>query len=314
MDRQPMEPQFQDDKLIARYLLGELSEEEQVQLEERAFSDSDYLERVRAVEKDLIDEYARGELSGSARQSFEQRFLASEPRRRQIEFAKAFDRVIGDEPANDAAVATSSRWYSLVPFWRGQRLAFAFSLAVVVLLVVIGGVWLLKQRAQSQREQAQRQSPPPAAPSVQESATPKLNDEQRVRSEPQPAPSPAKQQDQPLHAVVASLLLMPGTSRGAESHSQLVIAPATKAAQLRVALENGDEYKTYAVELRTSSGRLILNQAGLQAHAGHGGRAVVLTLPANILTTGDYEVTLNGINDQKRAEPLGYCYFSVRKD
>ena len=109
-------------------------------------------------------------------------------------------------------------------------------------------------------------------------------------------------------------MLRPGTSRGAESHSQLVIGPATKAAQLRVALENGDEYKTYAVELRTSSGRLIRNQAGLQAHAGHGGRAVVLTLPANILTTGDYEVTLNGINAQKRAEPLGYCYFSVRKD
>src|SRR6267142_613302 len=167
IERRPMEPQFQDDKLIARYLLGELSEEEQVQLEEHAFSDSDYLERVRAIEKDLIDEYARGELFGSAQQSFEQRFLASEPRRRQIEFARAFTQTIDGSPSsaasNEAARATSSR-HSLVPFWRGQRLAFVFSLAVVALLVVIGGVWLLKQRAQSQREQAQRQSPPRAAP------------------------------------------------------------------------------------------------------------------------------------------------------
>src|SRR5213080_477817 len=118
-----MEPKLDDDKVIARYLLGDLSEAEQAQLEEHAFSDSDYLQQVRAVEKDLIDEYARGELAGPEREAFEQRFLASEPRRRQIEFAKAFDRVIGDEPANDAAVATSSRWYSLVPFWRGQRFA-----------------------------------------------------------------------------------------------------------------------------------------------------------------------------------------------
>jgi hypothetical protein len=310
-----MEPQLQDDKLIARYLLGELSEDEQVQLEERAFSDSDYLERVRAVEKDLIDEYARGELSGSAQQSFEQRFLASEPRRRQIEFAKAFDRVIGDEPANDAALASSSRWYSLVPFWRGQRLAFAFSLAVVVLLVVIGCVWLLKQRAQSLREQAQRRSPQ-ATPSVQQSTTPKLNDEQRATNEPRPVPSPAQPQDtqQPSQPVVASLFLLPGTSRGTENHSQLVITPGTKLAQLRVALEKGDEYETYALELRTSLGTLIRSQAGLLAHPGHGGRAVALTLPANILTTGNYELTLNGINDQKRAEPLGYCYFSVRKE
>jgi anti-sigma factor RsiW len=313
-----MEPQLQDDKLIARYLLGELSEDEQVQLEEHAFSDTDYLERVRAVEKDLIDEYARGELSGSVRQSFEQRFLASEPRRRQIEFARAFTQTIdgspSSAPSNEAAQATSSR-HSLVSFWRGQRLAFGFSLAVVALGVVIGGVWLLKQRAQSQREQAQRRSPQ-ATPSVQQSTTPKFNDEQRVTNEPRPVPSPAQPQDthQPSQPVVASLLLLPGTSRGAESHSQLVITPGTKLAQLRVALEKGDEYQTYALELRTGSGKLIRSQAGLQAHAGHGGRAVLLTLPANILTTGDYELTLNGINDQKRVDPLGYCYFSVRKE
>src|SRR6266550_3787685 len=76
-----MESQSQDDKLITRYLLGELTEDEQTTLEERAFSDRDYFQQVRAVEKDLIDEYARGELSGPARQAFEQRFVASDSRR-----------------------------------------------------------------------------------------------------------------------------------------------------------------------------------------------------------------------------------------
>ena len=40
----------------------------------------------------------------------------------------------------------------------------------------------------------------------------------------------------------------------------------------------------------------------------------MLTLPANLLTTGDYELTLNGIKEQQRAEPLGFYYFSVRKE
>src|SRR6266567_7624181 len=105
-----MEPKFHDDKVIARYLLGGLSEAEQTQLEEQAFSDRDYLQNVRAVEKDLMDEYVRGELSGPEREAFEQRFFASESRRRQIEFASALMQVAGESPArasSDAAAAAT---------------------------------------------------------------------------------------------------------------------------------------------------------------------------------------------------------------
>src|SRR6185295_17850396 len=90
---------FQEDKLIARYLLGELSDDEQIQVEERAFSDHDYLEHIRAVEKDLIDEYARGELTGTELRGFEDRFLASERRRSQITFAKTLQQL----PKEDSA-------------------------------------------------------------------------------------------------------------------------------------------------------------------------------------------------------------------
>src|SRR2546430_16515992 len=106
-----MEPKLDDDKVIARYLLGDLSEAEQAQLEEHAFSDSDYLQQVRAVEKDLIDEYARGELSGPAGEAFERRFFASEHRRRQIVFAKAFSQLAGERHAralSDGAAAAAT--------------------------------------------------------------------------------------------------------------------------------------------------------------------------------------------------------------
>ena len=309
-----MEPKFQDDRVIARYLLGELSEEEQTQLEEHAFSDPDYLQHVRAVEKDLIDEYARGELSGTARPAFERRFLASEHRRRQIEFARAFAKVAAEGSATAssevAPAAITSWWNSFLVFRRGPHLAFRFSLAAIAIVVIAGGVWLLREFNQSRREQAQTQ--PQATPA---NAVAKPTEE-RAQNEPQPAPSqnnrPEGRQIPP--PVVASLLLLPGTSRGAESHPHLTIAPATSTAQLRVVLESGDEYKTYALELRTISGKVVRSLTGLPAHPGHGGRAVVLTLPANLLTTGDYELTLNGINEQQHAEPLGYYYFSVRKE
>jgi anti-sigma-K factor RskA len=313
-----MEPQFYDDKLIASYLLGELSEEEQTRMEERAFSDSDFLEQIRAVEKDLIDEYARGELSGTVRPSFERSFLASEHRRRQIEFAKAFKQVAGQSRATALTeAATPSRRDFWLALWRRPNpAAIGFSLAVVLLLVVIGAVLSIRQsnRRGQERAQSQPSSQPTAA--VQENPQTKTTPEQLVQSGPQPAPSPENPPvaHQAPPSVVASLLLLPGTSRGAASRPQLVVSAATGTAQLRVVLQSGDEYKTYAVELRTTSGRLVRSQNGLQAHAVHGGRAVVVALPASLLATGDYELTLNGVNEQKHVEPLGYYNFSVRRE
>ena len=54
-----------NEKLISQYLLGELPEEQQVEIEDRAFSDKDYLAAITTVENDLIDEYVRGELSAA---------------------------------------------------------------------------------------------------------------------------------------------------------------------------------------------------------------------------------------------------------
>src|SRR5678815_1995557 len=85
-----------NEKLIARYLLGELPEDQQVEIEDRAFSDKDYLASITAVENDLIDEYVRGELSAADRQRFETRFLASTERRKRVEFATALRTVVSE--------------------------------------------------------------------------------------------------------------------------------------------------------------------------------------------------------------------------
>jgi len=57
--------------LIVRYLLGDLSEQEQVDIEDRAFSDAPYLQNILAVEADLIDEYVRGGFHENERRQFE---------------------------------------------------------------------------------------------------------------------------------------------------------------------------------------------------------------------------------------------------
>jgi len=75
--------------LINRYLLGDLPGVEQLEIEERAFRDPEYMRLIEEVEVDLIDEYVRGGLSIRERRQFEARFFGSAERRRKIEFARS---------------------------------------------------------------------------------------------------------------------------------------------------------------------------------------------------------------------------------
>jgi anti-sigma-K factor RskA len=84
------------DALVTRYLLGDLSEEDQAKIEGRAFRDRQYLLEIEAVECDLIDDYVRGALSEGQRRQFEDRFLRSAERRRKLKFAKALETVAGE--------------------------------------------------------------------------------------------------------------------------------------------------------------------------------------------------------------------------
>jgi hypothetical protein len=82
------------ERLLVSYLLGELSEEEQVRVEDRAFTDPSYLAEIEAAEADLVDAYVRGELPPDSLPGFERRFLRSPSRRSKVEFAKALARVV----------------------------------------------------------------------------------------------------------------------------------------------------------------------------------------------------------------------------
>ena len=51
----------------------------------------------------------------------------------------------------------------------------------------------------------------------------------------------------------------------------------------------------------------------LRARSGRGGRFLTLNIPASILNTGEYELTLKGISGKEKVEDLGYYYFDVLK-
>jgi anti-sigma factor RsiW len=92
------------EQITTRYLLGELSESEQMALEERFFTDPQVFNQVLQAESKLVDAYARGRLSNEMRERFEQSYLQHPARRDRVEFARALTTSL--HVAEIAVVAT----------------------------------------------------------------------------------------------------------------------------------------------------------------------------------------------------------------
>jgi anti-sigma-K factor RskA len=96
--------QEDNDNELRQYLLGDFTEEARRRVEQRLMTEPDFLEELLAGEEELIDEYVVGELSGDEQQKFEQHFLCTAERRRQLSVARALRRYVS-ESADSKAVA-----------------------------------------------------------------------------------------------------------------------------------------------------------------------------------------------------------------
>lgn len=153
------------------YLFGELGDAERDALEERIFADDEFSLFLGAVEKDLIDDYVRGEMDVDLRQRFERRYLTSESRREKVRLASVLQAEVFNEKIRTPEIAAplaepkTSLWTTLADFFRVPNLALAGGLAVILLFVLFGG-WLLLRRSPDipeivRDENANRQIPVP---------------------------------------------------------------------------------------------------------------------------------------------------------
>lgn len=316
-----MESKALEENLIVRYLLGNLPEEEQARLEDQAFADREYLRSIEDAENDLIDEYVRGALTADERRRFESRFLVSTERQRKVEFARALGQITAGTATENATqpAATVHWWEALRALLNGLHPASQLALATAALLLVIGVPWLIRQtmhlRAQVTQLQAQQQSPAQTEELRRQLAEQQQRNAELTRQlqgEQQQLAQLQEELAQAARPVVASLLLLPGLSRGSTQHSQLTIPRDAQQVRLQIGIERGDDYPRYRVELRTATGREVVQRGNLAARNGRAGREVVLLLPTSALSAGDYELALKGVKEREVAD-LGFYYFSVLK-
>ncbi len=313
-----------DEKQMERYLLGLLPEDKASGLEERGLADYGFFERLLVVENRLIDDYLAGQLSPPDRAQFEQHFLASPKRRERVDFARTFLRSMSQSsavaaesvPGTIAVVAEEISWRErLRSFFSFNNLGFGLAAAAAVLLAVFAGWSFLETRrvreelAQIKRERAelqQREQGLQARLNSQQGQTEELRKElerDRAELERLKAEEARLQPDrtQSSFTAIASIVLRPPGLRGSSpgQSPQLTIYSDTSSARFTLVVPKeliGTILESYPnVRAELSSGRKIQwSQDGLKPRSVKAGKAFVVTLPAERLSAGSYQMRLVG--------------------
>jgi anti-sigma factor RsiW len=280
------------DDLMMRYLLGDISDEVRVRLEEHYFVDDRVFEQLSAFEDELVDDYVRGELTEAQRKQFELHFLNSPERQRKLAFARSFTRFLSNVPTA-AAPPKRDAWRQKITDWFGLRSGTArWAFAVAFAAVVFGGAWLLRENwwlrtqlgemhaqqaeLRHQEEQLSRQLAQLKAPAIEGPSEPELS------------------QSRPPSLAIFALTLTPGVLRSGAEQKTLDLPPGPSLVRLRLDIE-GQSYETYRVTLETAEGRKVWSKEGLKAILEGKVRIVVLELPSKLLGNKDYIVELSGV-------------------
>ena len=246
-----------DDRRLTDYLLGRLTEPEQIRVEEEYLSDPDVQERLLAVEDDLIEAYVQHELSDQERIPLEAGLLASARGRRKLEVARSLVQLAAAAP-----VVTSDRRSTPHPAVRWAALA----------AVLVFGVLLARSLG--------RQNPPDPQP---ESARPSL---------PTAAPSPdGGGRPGPDRPAPPSITLRPVT-RTSQEGARLSIPRDVSTAALVLVVEGG-AYERYRVDLLGAGEDPLWSARGLRTRSTAAGLTLPVDVPVERLPNGENTLLLS---------------------
>ena len=328
-----MRQKTKQEDLMIRYLLGEMTEEEQAQIEERFLTDNEYFEQLLSVEDALIDDYAQGVLTEYERSKVEGLLLPSRRQAREVDFVKDLIGFVSARPAdglntqNSIQAERPGKLRSLLALLRIRNTGKRFSIAagllsiVIILGMVIWNLALRKKVGQMETQQAMLENRDQVLQQQLEeqenkrNATVKeLEDERRKRDELEQELA-ALQKYRPVGSSndIAILDLRADSfSRGGGELKTVSISAGLSRLEVRINLGSKGDYKSYGAVIKTFDGREIWSVDQIKPRQANLGR-VVLTMPANIFSNDDYILTLKGQTEAGDIVEIGDYSFRVKK-
>lgn len=276
------------DEQLVRYLLGDVPDAEADRLDERSITDDAFAVRLRVIENDLVDKYARGEPFDASLERFERWYRASSHLRDKVRFAQALHALTarseaGRKPERSTPTPGRFAWWSLA--------------AAAVLLLASGGY--LGVRNMGLRDELGQLEARRAAVERQNA---QLQQElERTRATPPP----------PLAPVTATFLLPP-PRRGLGNDATTIAVPrGSEQVALRLQIES-DTYAAFWTALRdVATSRIVWRSRDLPAEASGSDRIATFTIPVSALVAQRYAVELSGIAPGGSTELVGHYVIRV---
>lgn len=330
-----MSQQLDQHEMAIRYLLGDLSEEDQTQLEEQFFLDERKFEELEIAEDELIDRYVRGELSIKDRKSFEQRMLSRRIVER-VDVARILAKKIASLPQTQAIVepvqplpavtadASGGWWRNLFGPTRGMsslRPLFAASLMLLIMTsVALVFIWIkwrddtsrLVQQQGQQEELGRQIAEQRAKYGELEGSLEKLRQE---REEQEKREARYLEQIEELQrqtqSLALSFTLFPGSVRGpSDSKNKVVIQGSVSIINLDLDVGAGD-YSRYDAYVQDSETNTISKHPGLKPVPRRGGKYIRCAVAAKRLRPGVYNVHVEGVTTPGHTQNFEDYQFQV---
>lgn len=287
------------EELMVRYLLGEVTEEERTQVEERFLSDRDYFEQLLALEEALVDQYATGNLPVSKVESFDNSSVSQ--RRENVEFTRELIEDIRQKKLASKQPVRPSVFRMIL-----TRRYLSASVAAAILLVLITAPWFLvlslKQRlTETQVEFTARQR----------EAVEEIEAQRQTRFDIQ-RQLDALQQSGPGNGIdrLFSAPLKPYRGqRGGGGELQVIeVTARLQVVILDILLEKPGPYESYQVRITSAENPRPLVISGLTLEKDRSTLKVAIT--AAKLEQGDYGLAVLG--EEAGRDPVVIDNYSFR--
>ena len=323
------------DTRITSYLLGELSEEEQIKFEEEYFSDDVKFLQFQAAQNDLLDAYARKTLAQPQRERFEKYSLSSPWIRQRADLAQALTTYVDQQSINESkekssAASRTSHKSSLqslkgilFPKTEGR---WRLAAAVVIILLVIGGAYLFIERNRMQgdiaRLQAEQKSltAQQAKLSEEEKHSAQLaNDLERERAEraklEEELAANQAQIKQGANEFGRSLVLalVPQALRANGNLKELSISSDVRFVDLQLQFQTKENYRHFLVEIQSVSGGSAFKSQSVRSQKTRIGAIATVRIPASRLQTDDYLISLRGQSQSGGYEDISNYSFRITR-
>jgi hypothetical protein len=303
-------PTIELDKKLTRYLLGDLSERERIEIEDRYLSNAEFFDELVVAEDELIDDCVRGKLSGKDRELFEQNFLTSTARRERVKSSRA----LMEFADMHAATPRVSWWERVRSAFKLESPAMSLFLATGFMMLIVGVPLVViqmsklrsdlkglqsEQVAQNQREKeldellAQQKQ-------QNDELNQSINRERAERGRLEQEVARLREQQAPPPTFALGFVEKP--KGGPTEAMKLTVPRGAEAVKLRLDLLK-DEYENYLVVVENAEQHDIWRGLLQVTKAGRG-NAVVVRLPSRLFVTGQYKLTLSGTNNNREYEVI----------